>query len=583
MTADLLEMDLFRTEQRLREGDLSKSLTHQSIQNSDRPWVTLRYQLPEEERQLMRELGGDLEDEFRLDFPIRFARDLVGRLPRARSDEQLEAAGSLIESEQANQLKAMSEELSKLGIDWSEAPAGHKEGPAADDWEVEVSTSKADNTVNAGEPLELLVKVKNKSDVPAYQVRALTKSDNSFFDEKELVFGRIPPGESREAKVPLGFCKTKGRRPGSTKPVPLDAPRECSVPLDAVTRQDVLKVRFELAVGEAPAEAEVRPTVHSLPQPAFAYTYQLVDNRPGNGDGQLARGEGVTLYLNVKNTGQGVSYETQALLQNLTGDGLLLHGGRFDISNMAPGDTRQVAFTFDVLDTLKDNLVKVDLSVVDRDLRVVSKEKITVPVTKSGLALKDADGQFQTREHVSVREQPLQGARVFGAVPKGMGVTRVAEFGAYSRIKLGEDRFGFVETTLLEPATPKSVKLAFEPLLRRSPPLLEVKPAALATRGDRIRVEGTATDGDQVLDTYIFAGAQKVFYQSNRDATDPKKLSFSHEIELNPGVNVITVVSRENEDTATSRTLVVRRDGPGGEALPTPKHILFGADWEFSE
>jgi carboxyl-terminal processing protease len=112
---------------------------------------------------------------------------------------------------------------------------------------------------------------------------------------------------------------------------------------------------------------------------------------------------------------------------------------------------------------------------------------------------------------------------------------------------------------------------------------LEVKPAALATRGDRIRVEGIATDGDQVLDAYIFAGAQKVFYQSNRDATDPKKLSFSHEIELNPGVNVITVVSRENEDTATSRTLVVRRDGPGGEALPTPKHILFGADWEFSE
>jgi hypothetical protein len=28
--------------------------------------------------------------------------------------------------------------------------------------------------------------------------------------------------------------------------------------------------------------------------------------------------------------------------------------------------------------------------------------------------------------------------------------------------------------------------------------------------------------------------------------------------------------------------MVVRRDGPNGEALPTPKSELFGADWEFS-
>jgi hypothetical protein len=27
--------------------------------------------------------------------------------------------------------------------------------------------------------------------------------------------------------------------------------------------------------------------------------------------------------------------------------------------------------------------------------------------------------------------------------------------------------------------------------------------------------------------------------------------------------------------------MIVRRDGPGGEPLPTPKSELFGADWEF--
>jgi hypothetical protein len=46
---------------------------------------------------------------------------------------------------------------------------------------------------------------------------------------------------------------------------------------------------------------------------------------------------------------------------------------------------------------------------------------------------------------------------------------------------------------------------------------------------------------------------------------------------------VITVVARENEDTASAQTLVVRKDGPNGESLPTPRGDNFGADWEFSD
>jgi carboxyl-terminal processing protease len=45
-------------------------------------------------------------------------------------------------------------------------------------------------------------------------------------------------------------------------------------------------------------------------------------------------------------------------------------------------------------------------------------------------------------------------------------------------------------------------------------------------------------------------------------------------------MNVITVVARENEDTATRHTMVVRRDGPNGEPLPTPKAETLGEDWD---
>jgi carboxyl-terminal processing protease len=582
MTADPLEMDLFRSEHRPRERDLMKSLSNGSA-TPEQPFMTLRYDVPVAERLEQLDRGVDTDDEFRLDFPIRFARDLVGQLPQGRRQDEDQAARPFIEKTQGTEMVALTEDLKKLGIDWEAAPKGTKTGPKGGDFDVSVTTDRQGDTVAAGQPMTLRVAVTNKSTLPIYQLRAVTKSDSAYYDEKELLFGRVDPGKTVVAKAPLGWCETEGHKPGSTSPVPNDAQRVCRLPMNAVTRQDVVRVRFSAEGGEPPPDGELRPTVKSLPQPLFAYTYQVVDDRPGNGDGQLSRGEGATMYLTVKNVGPGRSYETQANIRNLTGDGLLLHNGRFDISNMNPGDVRQVQFTFDVLDGLKDNLAKVELSVADRDLGVVSNEKVSLPVTNAGWTIEQAPATFLANNNAKVRGQPLSAARVIGELKKGSGVEQVGKYREFSKISLGGSRFGFVETAALEPDGGRKGKLAFEPLLGRSPPLLEVATAKLASRDDHVRIEGTVEDPDQVLDAYVFVGARKVFYQSNKKASDPTKLNFALDVALNPGVNVINVVARESEDTATRHTLVVRRDGPNGESLPTPKAELLGYDWEFSE
>jgi carboxyl-terminal processing protease len=385
------------------------------------------------------------------------------------------------------------------------------------------------------------------------------------------------------AKSPLGRCEIPGRRGGTrtTRP-PEDGVRECKLPLDSVTRQDVVKVRFSAEGGEPPLDAELRPTVAQLDQPDFAYSYQVADNRPGNGDGQIARGEGVSIYLDIKNVGKGRSYETQALLRNLTGDGLLLRAGRFDVSDMEPGEVRTVVFTFDVLDVLRDNLVKLEVSIVDHDLRVVSSEKLTLPLASANLAVATRQGAVQTKAQTAVRGQPSDVAPVVGRIAAGSRLAVTGELNGFARVQLGEERFGYVALSDVGDANaPGSFKL--EPLLTRSPPLLEVSPATLATRSDTVRISGTARDADQVRDAYVFVGSRKVYYKSNRKSTDPKTLPFSFEAKLDPGMNVITVVARENEDTATSQTLAVRRDGPSGEALATPSRDVFGADWDFSD
>jgi carboxyl-terminal processing protease len=288
------------------------------------------------------------------------------------------------------------------------------------------------------------------------------------------------------------------------------------------------------------------------------------------------------VYLAVKNVGKGKSYETQANIRNLTGDGLLIHNGRFDISNMKPGEVRNVAFTFDVLDELSEANVNFELSVADRELRVVSTEKVTLPLAKSPLAVVKAQGKVSFAGSAPVRGQPLAAAAVVGEVDKGSVLDKLGTFGAFTKVSLGDDRFGFVETKSARDNAAGVVKVGYKPRLSHSPPLLEVTPAKLATREDKVHIEGIATDGDRVLDGFIFVGPRKVFYQSNRKATDPTKLKFSIDTELQPGINVITVVARESDDSATRTTMIVRRDGPNGEPLPSPKGESAGEDWSIS-
>ncbi len=582
MTADTLEMDLFTSKRNLRERDLDKSLANGAKRSNDRPSVKVRFNLPESERAKRRALGGDIADEFVLDFPIRFARDLVGRLGRGRRADLLRSVKGFIDTAQKQEVAAVSEDLKGIGIDWS-APAGDDaEGPKAGEYEVKVETNRPANKVVAGQSMTLSVTVKNNGDKPVHRLRAITKADNWYYDERELVFGKIGPGETKKATVPVGACDVEGRRPGSTKKLPLNAKRVCSVPKDAVTREDAVRIRFSSASGEPPKDAWVRPTVESLEQPIFAYSYQVVDDRKGNGDGQVSRGEALTIHLTVRNVGKGSSHETQANIRNLTGAGLLLRGGRFDISNMRPGDVRNVAFTLDVLGSLRENFVKLELSVHDRDLRVGSSEKITLPVARTGPAIAAASGNVTvSASSLEVRGQPLAGAQVVGTLPAGAIVERAGTVGTFTKIMLEGSRFGFVATEGVRDGG-AAVKTAFVPLLLKSPPMLDVSSGALATRADTVTIKGSASDGDRVLDAYVFVGARKVFYQSNREGSDKKRLDFSFEAKLTPGVNVIHVVARENEDVVTRRTMVVRRDGPKGEALPTPKSQAFGADWEFS-
>jgi carboxyl-terminal processing protease len=231
---------------------------------------------------------------------------------------------------------------------------------------------------------------------------------------------------------------------------------------------------------------------------------------------------------------------------------------------------RKLQFTFDV-DQLSDPEAKVELSIADHDLRENVVEKVRMPFAPP-LAVTPATGTGRAlRSGAALFEAPDLTARVFGKLPSGSSAPETGTAGEFVKVSLGEGRFGFVRSGEVEAGGAAPVAVAFEDALAHAPPVIDVNALALATRDASAIIKGSATDGDRLLDGYVFVNSRKVFYQSNRNGQDPKAMTFSADLPLRPGINLVSVVARENPDTIGHKTFVIRRDGKNGELLTTPK------------
>jgi carboxyl-terminal processing protease len=164
-------------------------------------------------------------------------------------------------------------------------------------------------------------------------------------------------------------------------------------------------------------------------------------------------------------------------------------------------------------------------------------------------------------------------ARLFGSLPGGTVIRKLGRHGNMVKIDLGAKRFAFVPATALgdAPGKPAPDGVSFDTVFSHAPPAIDITPAALVVRGSTIKVTGSILDQTRLLDAYMFVGPNKVFYRSHQGADDPKKMLVDIDVPVRPGMNAITLVGRHSADTVTRKTIMVRRDGPSGELLPTPK------------
>jgi carboxyl-terminal processing protease len=545
-----------------READFEWHLEHPSARRGEKPKETVSYLLAPKPTEKAGHggdddaIGDDDDDEAvadddkqdKNDFLIEFARDFLAQAKSMRRSDLLASARPFLEKVRLTEDKKLGQALEKLGVDWASGPTA---GGAVSDLRLTLSDNEKNGKVAAGDTVKITGLVKNFGTAPAYRVRAVLESDNGVFDENEMVFGKIAPGESKTYELVV------------------------KVPTSSFTRTDVIKgTVFSQREGKS-MPTEVTLNIEGKPRPRFAYTYQTVDDVKGNKDGLVQRGEQVREVVTVKNIGIGRALHTEAVLRNGAGqEGILISAGRFDAKEMAPGESKTFSFVYEVGTEFRGDEYQLELAVGDTTLGESVTDKIKIKIAPTGPAPEVASGVVTvSRETVPLRESASDNALIIGRVAKSSGYKVTGKSGNFTRIELDNGRSAFVASADVKGGG--VVKPEFTPAWQVTPPVLTVS-APTVVSGDSVHIQGKAVDDRMVRDVYIRVWnrdakvpMKKVFYLSNRPSGDRSKLEFSADVPLWPGSNMVQVFARESNDVQTLDTVVVLRKEQGVVAEPS--------------
>jgi carboxyl-terminal processing protease len=475
------------------------------------------------------------EDEIVEDFEIRFARDVVASTDSPTRTGMAKGIKKLVDKIRGEEEKKLVDALAALGVDWAAAPATQADAAKLS---VKLETSP-NGTAKAGDEVTITATAKNEGTGAAWRVHARVQAEDYVFEDAELPFGKIGPGETRTFTTKV------------------------KIPRDAVDRLDRLSVEVREGRNATALVSPATLKVEASARPVFAYAYQLVDE--GNGDGLVQKGEKYKLLVTVKNTGAGTAAEATALLRNASGDGVELDKSRFEIGELKSGDEKQLEFPIEVTGKLKATDLTVEVMMYDQVLGATASEKLRFPV-KPAATIADAKGTVEVKKAAEIRSGAGTDTAEVGFAAAKARFAQLATVGTFTKVDLGSGRIGYIETAKLGKSS-ASAAPAYTAYWNSTPPTLALNLHGLDTTSDTYKLEGTITDDTHVEDVYVFVSnsaakidGRKVFYRSNRGSKTERQMDFSSDIPLWPGSNQVTVVTRENQDVKSVKTLYLYRE-----------------------
>ncbi len=537
-------VDFYSSDKLRREKDLDQHLEHKAT-IEDHPFDTLRYLYDEKRDEI--DLDAPPEAINTKDFHSQFALKLLRNVGNiSRREIILQRSVGLLKSIRKEEEDKIVKRFRKRKVDWKSYPVAEAAGQA----EISLTTDPK-GSLPAGTEATLTLTVKNTGNVPMSRLRAITDSDNPFFDGVEFFLGRVEPGKSQSWDTKV------------------------KIPKDVLNRTDDVLFRFHEEHDHGPDPLTERLEIKGLPRPSFAFTYQ-VDDSAGNGDGLLQKGESVALILDIVNDGRGAVVEGLATLRNADSlKDIDLSMGRVKFDPIVPGKSARVRFLFDIKDSLEGSEFPMDLAIMDVEMREYQTMSLVFHV-EPPLALTAFSGkQVTLPAGTKVYASPGTEWPVVAEPAVATRLDATVSAGKWVRVALSDQRWGWVsmeaagvpeEKTKAADALP--VGIAFK-LPQIS---IDESSVSLYTEDTTARIAGTAKDDNRLLDIYMLCNGKKVFYARNESGG--LEMAFSTAFELEEGSNHITVVARESEDLfQTTRLVIFRKKAPKkGEQLSEKGH-----------
>jgi len=512
------------------------------------------------------------------DYDIRFANDLLTAIGAPKRTKMIQRGQAFIEEHQDAERERIHAQIESLGLDWSK-------GPVAGTVRAELALSGStgpEHEVEAGETVELAAAVTNDSDSPIHRVHGVLRSEHPSFKGRELLFGKLEPGETRTWTV------------------------EAKIPTDAVSRSDIVELGLMAEDRELATSASLAVITRATPHPAFAYTYVLDDAERGDGDGILEVGEGIDLRFLVTNVGDGPGEEVALHLKSAAGEKLFLERGRTSIGELAAGATGVGTLEFRVPEDKGAAGAKLPLEItiydggtgewVEDQFDLRAEPGAPARITKT-------HGAVVAEKASVVRDRAAENGRVIATWAAGKALPVAARVGTdWYRVQVADGAFGFVPTAVaehdadaeVEAAGPGPVAgLTVQPARRPPRIAFSGRVGGSVVRRGTIELSGVVS-GRELRDMYVLVNDEKVFFKSapSREARgaetetetsegskkpapapadapwsppddDAVEMPFSVGLDLDEGLNRVLVVARLDEKVVSYRSFYVsRRSSP---------------------
>lgn len=242
-------------------------------------------------------------DLFRQGEPIRRAAELLRRVGQPAASAMAARVSAVVAEMQERDDATLSRALAQLDLDWRRG---------ARDASGRVTLSAVEGSafaVEAGQALQLAVRIHNPGKRPLFRVHIRTRSDAAALDGVQAAVGRLGALESRVVALRL---RPSSQHLDLRAPVTIEAWQD-SVPLGG--------------------SAEVELAVWGRPRPTLAFRYRL--EPPA-----LRPGQPAALHVDVRNEGPGPARDVQLALRSLAGPHLLLEAGNASLGRLEPGEQR---------------------------------------------------------------------------------------------------------------------------------------------------------------------------------------------------------------------------------------------------